>query len=77
MEDTFALKFWVGWFAGVGDLNKYTKWVQHVDFQVEPNKRSLWCGSVEQLDFTLCEKPLIRTLFLDSSHMSQELSFHT
>lgn len=37
MEDTFALKFWVGWFAGVGDLNKYTKWVQRVDFQVEPN----------------------------------------
>ena len=26
---------------------------------------------------TLCENPLMRTLFLASSHMSQELSFHT
>lgn len=28
-------------------------------------------------EFTLCENPLMRTLFLASSHMSQELSFHT
>lgn len=27
--------------------------------------------------FTFCEKPLMRTLFLASSHISQELSFHT
>src|SRR4029434_2752303 len=26
---------------------------------------------------TLCENPLMSTLFLDSSHISQELSFHT
>ena len=26
---------------------------------------------------TLCEKPLMSTLFRASSHMSQELSFHT
>lgn len=28
-------------------------------------------------EVTFCEKPLMRTLFLASSHMSQELSFHT